>query len=377
MATNLVSLAMKFLTPELVLKMAQALGLDKGLAQKAVGAAIPAILAGLVGRAAKPDGAKAVADAVGKQDSGLLANLSSMIGGTGQTALINNGTNALTSLLGGSAIGGLSGALAKYAGIGDQPTKSLLGMLGPVVLGALGKEQRDSKLDAAGLGSFLAGQKDNIAAVMPGDFSKLLGGTGLLDSIQPNLRSAAAAAPAATTTATVTTPARKIDAPARTMPSIAAPTAAVAAPAAPWWRLPAIATAGLALVYSLLGSNPPRIVEPAATAQRIVVGDVDVGGQVGTVLDTLRSTLGGVRDVPTAQTAVPRLQEAGSQLDKITTLAAKLPPDTRRALAGVVANGLNGLNPLFASVLAIPGVATVAKPVIDGLRAKLDVLSKS
>ena len=374
MAVNLVSLVMKFLTPELMQKMASGLGLDRMLAQKAMGAAVPAILAGLVGKAAKPDGAKSIFDALNKQDTGLPGNLAGMIGGSNQSSLINTGTNVLTSLLGGSAVNSLAGAVAKYAGFGETPAKSLLGMLGPVVMGTIGQEQKASKLDASGLASLLAGQKEYIAAALPGDFSKLLGATGLLESVQGNLKTGT---PATVTAAT--TPARRVEIPVRGATVAPGATGAhVPAPAAPWWRLPLIAAAALGLGWSLFGTNPPpSLTGPApGAAQRIMVDGVDVGGQMTTVLDGLRSTLNGVRDAGSAQAAVPRLQEAATQLDRVTALAAKMSPDTRKTLAGSVATGLTGLYPLFNSALAIPGVSAAAKPAIDAVRAKLDVLSK-
>ena len=374
MAVNLVSLAMKFLTPELMQKMASGLGLDRMLAQKAMGAAVPAILAGLVGKAAKPDGAKSIFDALNRQDSGLLGNLPGMVGGTNQSSLVNNGTSVLTSLLSGSVVNGLAGAVAKYAGVGETPAKSLLGMLGPVVMGTLGQEQKASKLDANGLASLLAGQKEHIAAALPSDFSRLLGGTGLLDSVQGHLKNGT---PATATAAT--TPARRVEIPVRgATGATVAPGAHVPAPAAPWWRLPLIAAAVLGLGWSLFGTDPPpSLTGPApGTAQRIMVDGVDVGGQMTTVLDGLRSTLSSVRDAGSAQAAVPRLQEAATQLDRVTALAAKMSTDTRKTLAGSVATGLTGLNPLFNSVLALPGVSAAAKPAIDTVRAKLDVLSK-
>lgn len=371
MAINLVSLAMKFLTPELMLKMASGLGLDKMLAQKAMTAAVPAILAGLVGKSSKPDGAKSIFDALGKQDSGLLGNLAGMIGGSNQSSLINTGTNALTSMLGGSAVSGLAGAVAKYAGIGEGASKNLLGMLGPVVMGTLGQEQKSAKLDASGLANLLASQKEHIASALPGDFSKMLGATGLLESMQGHLKNGTP-----TSSSTSATPARRVETPVRG--ATLSPGALVPAPAAPWWRLPLIAAAALGLGWSLFGTTPPPgLTGPApGVAQRIVVDGVDVGGQMATLLDGLRSTLSGVRDSGTAQAAIPRLQESATQLDRVTALAAKMSPDNRKSLAGAVSTGLTGINPLFSSVLAIPGVATAAKPAIDAVRAKLDVLSR-
>ena len=57
----------------------------------------------------------------------------------------------LTSLLGGSKVDGLSGAIGRFAGLNQGSATSLLGALAPVVLGALGREQRAQGLDAQGL----------------------------------------------------------------------------------------------------------------------------------------------------------------------------------------------------------------------------------
>ena len=80
MAINLVSTALQFLGPALIEKIAASLGLDKGLVGKAISAAVPAILSGLVGAASKPDGARSLAGILGKQDPGLLGKLGDMIG---------------------------------------------------------------------------------------------------------------------------------------------------------------------------------------------------------------------------------------------------------------------------------------------------------
>ena len=47
MATNLVSAVMQFLTPDMIAKIASVLGVDRSLAQKAVGGAVPALLSTL------------------------------------------------------------------------------------------------------------------------------------------------------------------------------------------------------------------------------------------------------------------------------------------------------------------------------------------
>ena len=51
MTDNIVSTISRFLTPELIGKMASASGLDRSVTQKATAAAVPAILSGLAGLA--------------------------------------------------------------------------------------------------------------------------------------------------------------------------------------------------------------------------------------------------------------------------------------------------------------------------------------
>ncbi len=67
MATHLVSLVIQFLTPDMIGRIATALGLDRNSAQTAIGAGVPGLLAGLMGVASQPGGLGAVrsfADAI-------------------------------------------------------------------------------------------------------------------------------------------------------------------------------------------------------------------------------------------------------------------------------------------------------------------------
>src|SRR5262249_33565189 len=84
---------------------------------------------------------------------------------------------------GQSAVLALGGALTQYSGIGEANSKNLLGLLAPVVLGVLGQEQRDNRLDASGLASLLTAQKDNVVAALPSGFSKYFGTIGMLDDV--------------------------------------------------------------------------------------------------------------------------------------------------------------------------------------------------
>jgi hypothetical protein len=380
---NLVSLAMQFLTPDMIGRVASGLGLDKGLAGKAISAALPSILAGIVGTSAKPDGLKALTSALGNQDPGLLGSLAGMLGGSNQSSLISNGSSLLSGLLGGGATGALAGAVAKFAGIGDGPAKSLLGMLAPVVMGTIGKQQQSAGLDAGGLAKMLMGQKDNIASAMPSGFAQLLGGTGLLDSIGPNLK--ALSGGTSTSTSTTTSSAPKA-APSTTTTSTASRTTTSAAPYAtpkpasaslwPWLGLAALAGLGW-WYYFISGENKPRVTAQAPAAmQAMMVNGVDVGGQVKTLSDGLRTTLGSIKDAGSAQAALPKLQDAVAQLDKVKGLAASMPAGGKSSFAALITSLMATLNPLFDTALAVPGVSGIVKGPIDQIRNAMTALSK-
>ena len=198
---NITSMAMQFLGPAIINKLATSFGVPPSMATKIASAIVPTLLAGMVSKASKPEGAKALTDILGKVDTGMLGKFGDLIGGPKQASVVEQGTGLLGSLLGTGTLGSLVGAAAKYAGTGEGPTKGLIGMLAPAVLGTVAQQSKG--LDAGGLAKMLMGQKDTIAAAIPGDFAKMLGGTGLLDSVMPATTSAAPAPrPTSATTAT-------------------------------------------------------------------------------------------------------------------------------------------------------------------------------
>jgi hypothetical protein len=170
MAISLVSLVTEFLTPAMIGRIASALGVDRNKLQTAVNAAVPGLLAVLTGVAAQPGGAQKLVDAAG-QNTGAFDNIVSSIGSGGQTTLIERESRLLTSLLGGHDQSALTDAVSKYTGLNSKVTGSLFGILGPLVMGTVAKQARP--LNADGIKSLLAGQKDSIAAALPRGFSDI------------------------------------------------------------------------------------------------------------------------------------------------------------------------------------------------------------
>ena len=181
MTNDIVSAISSFLTPELLGKLATACGLDRAMTQTAVSAAVPSILSGLARIAGSPGGARQLAAAVADQPTDVLGTIARNFAGSAQMA--EKGTGVLSSLLGGSTLTGLASAVGKFAGIGDGPARTLMGLLTPLVMGVLGREQRVGGLDVNGLARMVTGQEKQIAAAMPPGFSRLIEASGLQQSI--------------------------------------------------------------------------------------------------------------------------------------------------------------------------------------------------
>ncbi len=394
---NIMSLVMQYFGPVILNKIAGSLGINSTLAQKAIAAAAPAILAGIVGRTAQPGGAKILSDLIAKQDPGLLGKLGEMVGTGKQASVVEQGSSALGQLLGNSAIGSLAGALSKHAGLGIGASNTLLGLMAPAVLGTLGREQKSAGLDAAGLANMLMGQKKNITDALPGEFAKLLAGSGLLEGVQGGTTQSKPAETTASSTAGASSAAVR---PATTtsMPAgrVTAPAGAAAVPHhhhhqfswMPW--LAAIAGAS-ALWWSVFGDKMmqphptattiPAVLPPSTTLATsplpAVVANTEVGKQIVSLLDDVKGAIGGVRDAATAQSSLARIQDVAGRLEKANGQAQALGPDARRALATYVNSQQGLIKTAIANVLAVPGVAALLRPVLEQMLGRIEGLAKA
>jgi hypothetical protein len=233
-------------------------------------------------------------------------------------------------------------------------------------MGTIAQQQSPRGLEASGIANLFASQKDNIAAALPADFGKLLGGTDLLNSLGGAARSAVSAG---------SQPVRAAGAAVNVAGNVAQ-RAGAAATSYNWlyWFIPIVAIAAL-LVYFLTKPAEQVAQQGATITQNLMVGGVDVSKQVTDSIANLSSTLGGVTDAASAQAALPKLRDITAQIDKVDGLVGKMTPEQRKLVAGIVSPLAPTLNQLFDKVLAIPGVSDVLKPTIDLLRSKLALLT--
>jgi hypothetical protein len=365
MAANLVSLVMQFLTPDMIGRIAAALGLDHNKVGSAITSAVPALLAALSNTATQPGGAQKLADAA-KQQTSTLGNLASVLAGGGGSSLVEKGSQMLASFVGGPNQNALTDAISRFTGLGQNASGSLLGMLAPIVMGTIAQHQGSAHgLNANSIANLFATQKDNIANALPSGLSSLLSGTGLLNSLGDATRTATAASTEAMREASATRPvdvARQRGASAASAPSN-------------WlyWLLPLAAAAAL-LIYFAVRPTEEVAQQGMSKVQNAAVEAPDLGKQINNSITSLRTTLDGVTDVASAKAALPKVQEAASQIDKSGGEVGQLSADQRKLVAGLISPLMPAFNQLCDKVLAIPGVAEVLKPSVDAVKAKLTTL---
>jgi hypothetical protein len=242
-------------------------------------------------------------------------------------------------------------------------------MLTPVVMGLISRHIGTRGVDIGSLTGLLASQKEQIAQALPNGMGELLDRTGLSSGLESAAAQARRATTAATGQFTQYTSRERERANRDTTFGI---------PNWAYWALPLIALG--ALLWYLLGrpGEHERVAQepaPAAQSQSVTVGGVDIKNTIGDSLSDMRTSLQGVTDVASAQAALPKLEAARTQIDKVGNLVGQLTPDQRKVVAAVITPAMPAINRLTDKVLDIPGVGDVLRPTIDPMKTKLADLS--
>lgn len=379
MAFNIMDLVQGAMTPKNIAAIAGMLGEDEKKTTSALSGVMPALMGGLIGSFSKPEGRNTFNAAIDKADTGLLDNLVGALGGGGGTSMASSGLKMISSLFGDNKLGLLASAVAGFSGLSSGSSKSLLGVAAPLIMGMLAKKKKQDNLDAGGLIDMLTGQKDNISKAMPSNLTSQLSGSGFLDGLlgkaEAGVDSAAAgAASAARATA---------DAVQQTVPqgksmfSKLLPAIIIALAA---WALfqyfskPKTVTAPVTQVQETVTTQVKQAGE--AAMQALTVGDVNLGKELISMIDTTGKTLSGITDVASARSALESLGQVNQKLDSVSNLAAKLSPDGRQLLTGVINKQIPGLEKAISTAYAIPGVGDVLKGAVESILHKLTGLTK-
>jgi len=156
-------------------KVSRQLGSDENTTKSAAEAAIPMILGALSRNASKGDGAESLLKALSKDhDGSVLDNPSAVLDNPASSA----GDGILRHVL-GSRRPAVEAGISQSSGLDTRSTAQLLTMLAPMVMGALGKTQRQGDLDSKGLSRVLGSEAQQLQSAQPQAMGLL---TGILDA---------------------------------------------------------------------------------------------------------------------------------------------------------------------------------------------------
>lgn len=396
MSLNIVDLVKGQMTNAVLEKAGGLLGDDASKLSGGLDSVIPALLGGITGAGNAPGKAGALFDAVNGSDDGIFGDIAGALGGSNSNSMIEQGSNALSGLMGSGMMGGLGSVLSSVTGMSRGGTGSLMGMLAPVIFGVLKKQVLGGGLDAGGLMSMLNGQKANVANAMPANLRSQLGGiegfpsfddvpglSGIASGAADSVSSAASSATNAATNAATTS----------------LETAKSSSGGMGKFIIPLLVALGLGwLAFNFLGKkdvDAPDVsgvasdaadaasgaagaasdaASGAADAVSAAADGVDISGITGNVtglFDSASETLGGITDVQSATAALPGLEELGGKVSELPALFDSVPEAARGPLQGIVGEGTGSLQPIIEKVTAIPGVGGIIGPVLEPIMETL------
>ena len=393
---NIVDLVKDQLTSQVLGSLGSLAGTNEAQTKAASAAAVPALLGGLAKLAGNAQGAGQLASALGGLDLGMLGNLAGVLGGANSSKVSNLGGGLLGTLFGNTATSAIVETLASFLGIKGGVARSLLSYLAPVVLGTVAKQLTSSgkSIDASGIQSLFADQGRNIQSAMPAGLS--LGDFGSI---------AKAVSGATSGGASHSSHASHGQQESSGFPSWL-----------PWLALPLIALGAFWFMTKDKGAKPvdkgATVTNPTDMMKKMAEGQkkgeaiaekaaekgaeavkattdavsaavekatdaIDLtafGGDVTGLFGKLTDSFKGITDVPTAEAAVPGLKDLAGILEGYKATADKLPEAGKTTVKEMVGTNLGILQPIIDTVLAIPGVGDILRPIVEPMLKTLSAL---
>jgi hypothetical protein len=147
-----------------VQQISNRIGADPGTTGNAIDAALPLLLSALARNAGDTNQAQSLAKAVSEDHDGSILD---DVPGYVSRASEGPGAGILRHVLGGQQQAVQHG-LGQATGLDAGKAGTLLTMLAPLVMGALGRAKRENSLDAGGISTLLTGEQEHLKESAPG-----------------------------------------------------------------------------------------------------------------------------------------------------------------------------------------------------------------
>ncbi|MEL6122274.1 MAG: OmpA family protein [Bacteroidota bacterium] len=186
-------------TNQIIKSASNSLGESDSAIGKVISGLAPTILAGMLNKSSDAGAFGQIFDMLNRKENvSYLDNLEGML--TPGNIAQGDPRDAAGSMLGslfGDKVGGILDMITALGGVKRDSTSSLLGMVGPMIMGYLGKKILNQGLSATGLASYLGTERNNIASAIPNQLADFIG----FDVNETVADKAAAAVTGAATTA--------------------------------------------------------------------------------------------------------------------------------------------------------------------------------
>jgi len=176
---GLLEVTKSYLTPDVVRHASSAIGEPESATRQSLLSAVPTVLSGVTRMASSPQGASGLSSTL--REGGFESVVSN------PSALFTSGSSAsriavlgqqLVSRIFGSKSSMVSDAVAKSSGVSTNSANRVLSFAAPLVMGVLSRHVISQGLNATGLSSLLADQKDEISNATPPGVLRVLDSSG-------------------------------------------------------------------------------------------------------------------------------------------------------------------------------------------------------
>lgn len=154
---------------EVLDSISQQVGLDKNQTGSVLTSALPILVGAMARNTSQQGGAESLLGALQKDHDGSILD---DLGGFLSNSNAGPGAGILKHVL-GSRRGNVENALSKQTGVDTGSIGNLLEIAAPILMGMLGKRQRQSNLDAGGLADILSSGANQLSKDVPGSDSLL------------------------------------------------------------------------------------------------------------------------------------------------------------------------------------------------------------
>ncbi|GAB4499075.1 MAG: hypothetical protein OHK0019_35550 [Saprospiraceae bacterium] len=172
---NLLDSIKEYVTPELISQAAKSLSENEGGISKAIGGLAPTILAGFLNKTGDAETMSNIFNKLSNFNPDSLDDLAGLIGG-GNLAHGDpkDAAGQILGLVFGAKIPAITNAVAAFSGAKASSVSTLLGMVGPLVIGILSKKISASGLNANGFTNLLVKEKNSILGALPSGMASIL-----------------------------------------------------------------------------------------------------------------------------------------------------------------------------------------------------------